>query len=112
MTGELEAVVDGDQLCTRVPFDPANILGDSEIKLKAVGAERLLKRHTVRFIRLLLRVGHEDPPVIIAITDGELVNERDSVTRTYTAGEAFIDPGQGNIHTATNPSETDLRWST
>lgn len=53
---------------------------------------------------------HTHPgPVIISITEGELelVNERDCITRTYTAGEAFIDPGQGNIHTATNPSKTE-----
>ena len=53
---------------------------------------------------------HTHPgPAIVTITEGELelVNARDCVARTYTAGEAFIDPGQGNVHTATNPSETD-----
>jgi quercetin dioxygenase-like cupin family protein len=53
---------------------------------------------------------HTHPgPVIVSIVEGELevVNERDAVTRTYTAGEAFIDLGQGSIHIASNPSETD-----
>lgn len=53
---------------------------------------------------------HTHPgPVIISITEGELelVNERDCVAHTYAAGEAFIDPGQGNVHIASNPSETD-----
>lgn len=53
---------------------------------------------------------HTHPgPVIVTITQGELelINERDCVVRTYTAGEAFLDPGQGNIHIASNPSETE-----
>lgn len=53
---------------------------------------------------------HTHPgPVIVTITEGslELINERDCVARTYTAGEAFIDPGQGNIHIASNPSTTE-----
>lgn len=53
---------------------------------------------------------HTHPgPVIVTITEGELelTNERDCTPRTYTAGEAFVDPGQGFIHIATNPSETE-----
>lgn len=53
---------------------------------------------------------HTHPgPVVVSVAEGELelVNERDCVVRTYAAGEAFVDPGQGNIHVATNPSETD-----
>ncbi|EJN58334.1 cupin [Halogranum salarium B-1] len=54
---------------------------------------------------------HTHPgPVIVSITEGELelINELDRVVRTYTAGEAFIDPGQGNVHIASNSSETDI----
>ena len=53
---------------------------------------------------------HTHPgPVIVTVTEGELelVNERDCVTRTYAAAEAFVDPGQGNVHIASNPSDTD-----
>lgn len=53
---------------------------------------------------------HTHPgPVIVSVAEGELrlINERDCVERTYGAGEAFIDPGQGNIHIASNPSTTD-----
>jgi quercetin dioxygenase-like cupin family protein len=53
---------------------------------------------------------HTHPgPVVVSVAEGELelVNERDCVVRTYTAGEAFVDPGQGNVHIATNPSRTD-----
>lgn len=54
---------------------------------------------------------HTHPgPVIVSIVEGELelINELDRVVRTYTAGEAFIDPGQGNVHIASNSSETDI----
>lgn len=53
---------------------------------------------------------HTHPgPAIVSVAEGELhlINERDCVERTYEAGEAFIDPGQGNIHIASNPSTTD-----
>ncbi|WP_199268417.1 cupin domain-containing protein [Halomarina oriensis] len=53
---------------------------------------------------------HTHPgPVIVTITEGELelINERDCVARTYTAGQAFIDPGQGNVHIAANSSTTE-----
>ncbi|MFC6941531.1 cupin domain-containing protein [Salinirubellus sp. GCM10025818] len=53
---------------------------------------------------------HTHPgPVIVSVAEGELelVNERDCVVRTYAAGEAFLDPGQGNIHVARNPSTTE-----
>lgn len=53
---------------------------------------------------------HTHPgPVVVSVVEGEveLVNERDCVARTYAAGEAFIDPGQGSVHVASNPSETD-----
>lgn len=53
---------------------------------------------------------HTHPgPVIVSVAEGELdlVNERDCVVRTYASGEAFIDPGQGNIHVARNPSTTE-----
>ena len=54
---------------------------------------------------------HTHPgPAIVNVVEGELevVNERDCVVRTYGAGEAFVDPGQGNVHIASNPNTTDL----
>ena len=53
---------------------------------------------------------HTHPgPVIVSVAEGklDLINERDCVVRTYRAGEAFIDPGQGNIHIASNPCPTE-----
>lgn len=48
-------------------------------------------------------------PVIANVESGELelTNELDCVGRTYTEGEAFVAQGQGNVHRATNPSESD-----
>ena len=53
---------------------------------------------------------HTHPgPVIVSVVEGsvELTNARDCVTHTYSAGEAFLDPGQGNVHIATNVGNTD-----
>lgn len=53
---------------------------------------------------------HTHPgPVVVSVAEGEVavVNERDCIRRTYAAGEAFVDPGQGNVHVALNPSTTD-----
>lgn len=53
---------------------------------------------------------HTHPgPVVVNVTKGtlELVNERDCVVRTYGAGEAFVDPGQGNVHVARNVGDTE-----
>ncbi|MGB9956441.1 cupin domain-containing protein [Haloferax prahovense] len=53
---------------------------------------------------------HTHPgPVIVSVVEGELelINERDCIARIYSAGEAFIDPGQGNIHIASNPSQRE-----
>ena len=48
-------------------------------------------------------------PVIVNVESGELelTNELDCVERTYSKGEAFAAQGQGNIHRATNPSESE-----
>lgn len=43
-------------------------------------------------------------PVVVNIVQGELiyVDGDDCVERAYGAGDAFIDPGQGHVHTAFN----------
>ena len=54
---------------------------------------------------------HTHPgPVIVSVVEGELevVNERDCVVRKYGVGQAFLDPGQGNVHIASNSSTTDM----
>ena len=43
--------------------------------------------------------------VVVNVTSGELVYvaAMDCVERPYSAGEAFVDPGHGHVHTAFNP---------
>ena len=45
-------------------------------------------------------------PVVVNIASGALtyVGAEDCVARTYAAGQAFVDPGQGHVHTAFNPT--------
>jgi quercetin dioxygenase-like cupin family protein len=50
---------------------------------------------------------HSHPgPVIVNVVAGELVyvGADDCVQRSYPAGTSFIDPGQGHVHTAFNPT--------
>ena len=45
-------------------------------------------------------------PVVVNLVSGALtyVGAEDCVPRTYAAGQAFVDPGQGHVHTAFNPT--------
>lgn len=50
---------------------------------------------------------HTHPgPVTVNVVEGQLtyVQATDCVPRGYPAGSIFIDPGQGNVHTAFNPT--------
>jgi quercetin dioxygenase-like cupin family protein len=50
---------------------------------------------------------HTHPgPAIASVAAGELtiINATDCVTRKYPAGNAFVDPGQGNVHIGYNAS--------
>lgn len=51
---------------------------------------------------------HTHPgPVIANVAEGELVHvyASDCVERPYAAGEVFVDPGHGNVHTAFNRTD-------
>lgn len=53
---------------------------------------------------------HTHPgPVLITIAEGEFtyVLAEDCVRREYGGGEALVDAGGDNVHTAYNPSDTD-----
>lgn len=43
-------------------------------------------------------------PVIVTVASGilSIINKSDCVRRNYTAGRAFVDPGQGNVHVGFN----------
>ena len=45
-------------------------------------------------------------PVVVNLVSGALtyVGAEDCIPRTYAAGQAFVDPGQGHVHTAFNPT--------
>lgn len=54
---------------------------------------------------------HTHPgPVVVSVVEGELtyVNADDCVKRVYGEGDAFIDPGQGNVHMAKNTATTEI----
>lgn len=46
-------------------------------------------------------------PVVVNVVEGELVyvDAKTCTERSYPAGTAFVDPGQGHVHTAFNPTE-------
>jgi quercetin dioxygenase-like cupin family protein len=53
---------------------------------------------------------HTHPgPAIAVVAQGALsiINASDCVERVYEAGQAFVDPGRGNVHIGFNASETD-----
>ena len=55
---------------------------------------------------------HTHPgPVIVSIVEGQLevTNADDCVSRIYTAGQAWADPGEGNVHAAVNPGPGSTR---
>ena len=62
-------------------------------------------------VRFTLQPGSQFPwhshlgPVVVNVVSGALTYvDADSCTeKTYSAGEAFVDPGQGHVHTAYNP---------
>lgn len=45
-------------------------------------------------------------PVVVVVDSGQLtyVDADTCLTQTYSAGQAFVDPGQGHVHTAFNPT--------
>lgn len=54
---------------------------------------------------------HTHPgPVLVNVASGTLVyvQATDCVHRSYPSATAFVDPGRGNVHTAYNPSTTEV----
>lgn len=49
-------------------------------------------------------------PVVVNIVTGALTYQPAETcdTHTYTAGQAFVDPGQGHVHTAWNPTNAPM----
>jgi quercetin dioxygenase-like cupin family protein len=51
-------------------------------------------------------------PVVVNIVTGALTYQPAETcdTHTYTAGQAFVDPGQGHVHTAWNPTNAPMTF--
>ncbi len=52
---------------------------------------------------------HSHPgPVVVLIKSGQMsFYEEDCTLRTYSAGQSFIDKGQGHVHIARNESQSE-----
>lgn len=61
---------------------------------------------------------HTHPgPVVVVVQQGKLTvyqgKDRTCTGRTYEAGQAFVDPGQGNVHIAQNQGDVNTEvWAT
>lgn len=49
-------------------------------------------------------------PVVVTIVSGALtyIDAETCTERTYTTGQAFVDPGQGHVHSAINPTSSPM----
>ncbi len=103
------------------PLTPRSVFVD-DISLKITikldrGATRVINvddpSRTV-VVRFTAQPGAQFPwhshtgPVVVNVVSGALtyVDAETCVEHTYTAGQAFVDPGQGHVHTAFNPTST------
>lgn len=103
------------------PLTPRSVFPDDislKLKIKLDGAatavvdEKDPSRTVV--VRYTVQAGAQFPwhshagPVVVNIVSGALtyVGADDCIQRTYNAGQAFVDAGQGHVHTAFNPTNT------
>ena len=104
-----------EPLTARAPF-PDDV--DLKIKLKPDGRATAVvgvedPSHTV-VVRYTVQPGAQFPwhshagPVVVNIVSGALtyVDAETCTERTYTAAQAFVDPGQGHVHSAFNPTSS------
>lgn len=104
---------DGDADGTKTPEGTTTPEGTAT-PADADEAVTLRDASTVVFAKLTWEPGgrtgwHTHPgPVIVNVTEGELqiVTAEECTSRTYTAGEAFVDPATHD-EIATNPSDTE-----
>ena len=101
------------------PLTPRSVVIDDiglkfKIKLdgKATDVVNVPDPSTTVVVRYTVQPGAQFPwhshagPVVVNLVSGALtyVGAEDCVPRTYAAGQAFVDPGQGHVHTAFNPT--------
>ena len=88
---------------------------DLKLKLKVDGGETTVVNvedpSRTAVVRFTLQPGSRFPwhshdgPVVVNVISGALayIDADTCAEHTYSAGEAFVDPGQGHVHTAYNP---------
>jgi quercetin dioxygenase-like cupin family protein len=101
------------------PLTPRSVFPDDvtlkvKIKLDGGATKVVNVRDPSRTVtaRFTLQPGAEFPwhshrgPVVVNVVQGALtyVDADTCAEFTYSAGEAFVDPGQGHVHTAFNPT--------
>ena len=107
---------------TTTPIGPRSEFTDdvaTQLRFRFDGAERqvvnLNDASRITTVEITIPPGavypwHTHPgPVLINVAEGEFVYRlaEDCTDREYSAGEALIDAGGDNIHTAYNPGTTD-----
>ncbi|HKB20334.1 MAG TPA: cupin domain-containing protein [Gaiellaceae bacterium] len=94
---------------------------DLKVKIKHHGGTRVVHvddPSSTVVVRYTVQPGAQFPwhshagPVVVNIISGALtyLPEGDCAAHTYTAGQAFIDPGQGHVHTAFNHGSQPLTF--
>jgi len=103
----------GEPLTTRAVF--ADDIGLTfKLKLHGSGTDVIDVKNpsSTAIVRYTVQPGAYFPwhthtgPVVVNVVSGALtyVGAEDCAQRTYAAGQAFVDPGQGHVHTAFNPT--------
>lgn len=92
-----------------------DVAAQFRVKLDGMGTSVLNINDPSRTVvaRITVQPGAQFPwhthpgPVIVNVAAGELVYvmAHDCVERSYASGTAFVDPGRGMVHTASNPTD-------
>jgi quercetin dioxygenase-like cupin family protein len=101
------------------PLTPRSVFVDTigltfKVKLdgRATNVVQVPDPSSTVVVRYTVQAGAQFPwhshagPVVVNIVSGALtyIGADDCVQRTYAAGQAFVDAGQGHVHTAFNPT--------
>jgi len=89
---------------------------DLKIKIKSAGSEAIVVNaddpSNTAVVRYTVQPGAQFPwhthagPVMVNVVAGALtyIDAEGCTERTYSAGQAFVDPGHGHAHSAFNPT--------
>jgi quercetin dioxygenase-like cupin family protein len=108
----------GTELLTSRAVFPDDVDLKFKIKLDGMATNVVNVREPSRTVvgRFTVQPGAQFPwhshagPVVVTIVSGTLVyvSAHDCVQRPYPAGTSFVDPGQGHVHTAFNPTSAPM----